>query len=695
MLEKLAYRKHLDAIRGMACMAVILFHCNVPYMENGWIGVDVFFVLSGFLITSILLREILESGRVDFQRFYCRRFIRLFPASAAVLNVTAILFRCTELPKYVLMHKKSFIASSLYYQNWHGLEIALDYFTNEGSDQSPVIHFWSLSIEEQFYACFPLFLLIVSHICKNKHWLLLVFFLAFTFVFMAVNVELYVGSKMVSYFSSWGRVYQFSLGSINSIMLLIFQGRCFKVQKKVKSFCGQFADCLSLFVLISLCGLLAIPKTSPLFLGFSTALLTFMLITLLEVSSENNVFKSYIFHNNFLCFVGKLSYGMYLVHLPFIKLGDINSILPVDGLIRPASVFFFTFAIANFINTFIEEPVKMYCKNLTYSKTLLVFIVLTSFQPILLNQFLSLDLSFTLGSYFCTGVSTQMGATPLLNGNIAAINTEALQNGMILDKELLKLCGYLPKDLGILVAGDSYSYHWSSLFRELHETCGIKALYGSFGQAGAPFFPVYSWSLGAGEQIEGALKKDPNTIARKALAYIQENKTEISLYFTRSLHTANIKFSKHGSEISARKQQRFWQQVLRIEIPKFIESVIPFTHPVFMIMHQLPKFRGVIACLKKLEKQASNTSEICPMTLYEEPGVSFLREFYKEMSKKYPKFHYIDMGPLFIGETPEPRVFSALYEGVPIFQDAEHISKPFAKNKLPVLLSELRRLKLL
>ena len=67
--QKLAYRRHLDAIRGLACMAVILFHCDVPYMDNGWLGVDVFFVLSGFLITSVLLRELIETGHVDLPRY--------------------------------------------------------------------------------------------------------------------------------------------------------------------------------------------------------------------------------------------------------------------------------------------------------------------------------------------------------------------------------------------------------------------------------------------------------------------------------------------------------------------------------------------------------------------------------------------------------------------------------------------------
>ena len=110
------HRIHLDAIRGLACIAVVLFHCEVPGFSNGFVGVDVFFVLSGYLISSKLLRELVSNGGLDVAGFYCRRFKRLFPASAAVLIVTAMLYKIFEIPKLVSEHKMSFVAASLYFQ---------------------------------------------------------------------------------------------------------------------------------------------------------------------------------------------------------------------------------------------------------------------------------------------------------------------------------------------------------------------------------------------------------------------------------------------------------------------------------------------------------------------------------------------------------------------------------------------------
>ena len=167
-------------------------------------------------------------------RFYCRRFIRLFPASATVLNVTALLFRFTELPKYVKMHKRSFIASALYFQNWHGLNIALDYFTDEGSDQSPVIHFWSLSIEEQFYAVFPILLIVITFICKKRISLLFLLFVTCSIFCIFLNVKLSFSSHMVAYFSTWGRLYQFILGSVISAIILMIPKTGFLADKTTK-----------------------------------------------------------------------------------------------------------------------------------------------------------------------------------------------------------------------------------------------------------------------------------------------------------------------------------------------------------------------------------------------------------------------------------------------------------------------------
>ena len=158
-------------------------------MSNGYVGVDIFFVLSGYLISSILLRQIISTGKLDFPVFYARRFRRLFPASSVVLILTAFYYRLLELPEYVLKHRQTFIASSSYYQNWYGLQQELDYFNDRGAAQSPAVHFWSLSTEEQYYAFFPAFIYITSALMKKKLNHILIFFNLTFFVSLLVNIN--------------------------------------------------------------------------------------------------------------------------------------------------------------------------------------------------------------------------------------------------------------------------------------------------------------------------------------------------------------------------------------------------------------------------------------------------------------------------------------------------------------------------
>ena len=153
-----AYRPHLDGIRAVAVILVIVFHLGYGWAPGGFVGVDVFFVLSGYLITGLLVGELARSGRVDLARFYARRVRRLLPAAALVVGVVIV-------ATAVLMDRADQAAvgqdatlSALYAANWRFALTEVDYFA-PGDVYSPLIHFWSLGIEEQFYVFWPAMLL--------------------------------------------------------------------------------------------------------------------------------------------------------------------------------------------------------------------------------------------------------------------------------------------------------------------------------------------------------------------------------------------------------------------------------------------------------------------------------------------------------------------------------------------------------
>lgn len=155
------FRPDLEGLRGIAILLVLAFHAGLPFSGGGFVGVDIFFVLSGYLITGLLLREREQSGRVDLRRFYARRARRILPASlvfiVATLAISALVVAPLDLPGIAA----DAVASALSVGNIRFALEASDYFSQDGMP-SPLLHYWSLGVEEQFYLVWPAILILAS-----------------------------------------------------------------------------------------------------------------------------------------------------------------------------------------------------------------------------------------------------------------------------------------------------------------------------------------------------------------------------------------------------------------------------------------------------------------------------------------------------------------------------------------------------
>jgi peptidoglycan/LPS O-acetylase OafA/YrhL len=155
------FRPDIEGLRAIAVLLVLAYHARIPGFTGGYIGVDVFYVVSGFLITGLIVRELQATGRVDLPAFYARRARRLLPAALVVIAVTVIASAIVLPPLRVPDVAGDAAAAALYVSNIRFAAQATDYLQAE-LDPSPLLHFWSLGVEEQFYLFWPALLFLVA-----------------------------------------------------------------------------------------------------------------------------------------------------------------------------------------------------------------------------------------------------------------------------------------------------------------------------------------------------------------------------------------------------------------------------------------------------------------------------------------------------------------------------------------------------
>jgi peptidoglycan/LPS O-acetylase OafA/YrhL len=207
-------RLDIEGMRAIAVGSVLAFHAGIPWLSGGFVGVDVFFVLSGFLITGLLAREVARTGRVRLATFWARRVRRLLPASATVLLFSALVayvyLPFTQRPTF----GGDIRAAALYVVNWRLADRAVDYLA-EDVGASPVQHYWSLSVEEQFYLLWPVLMLMVGVFAARK-WRAgsLVLLTAVTVASFAYSVAQSHSSPGTAFFVSTTRIWELGIGAL-------------------------------------------------------------------------------------------------------------------------------------------------------------------------------------------------------------------------------------------------------------------------------------------------------------------------------------------------------------------------------------------------------------------------------------------------------------------------------------------------
>jgi len=210
MSKDLQYRPDIDGLRAIAVLSVVLFHIGVPHMDGGYVGVDIFFVISGFLITKIIAGEV-ERGDFSILRFYERRIRRIFPALFVMLIITALVSAAVLMPLDFKEFSASAVATTLFSSNiffW----LKSDYF-DQAAELKPLLHTWSLAVEEQYYTVFPLFMALVMPRWRHWRWVLG----AVTLASLVLSMVLVRHDSNMTFYLPFSRFWELLIGSLIAV----------------------------------------------------------------------------------------------------------------------------------------------------------------------------------------------------------------------------------------------------------------------------------------------------------------------------------------------------------------------------------------------------------------------------------------------------------------------------------------------
>jgi peptidoglycan/LPS O-acetylase OafA/YrhL len=351
--SRLPYLPGLDGLRALAVMAVILYHADLRWMPGGFLGVEVFFVISGYLITSLLLVEWRRRGRIDLKDFWLRRARRLLPALFMLIGATltfAVLFLSHE----VASLRADALAAIGYVTNWYLVLVQKSYFEVVGRP-SLLRHLWSLAVEEQFYLLWPLLFTVAMRRWSRRRVLLAVLVAAAaSTLLMAILYQPKVDPSRV-YYGTDTRAAGFLIGAALAFVWLPgqLQGRASRANALLLDGVGLGA--LGALVAFFFC----INEFQPFLYrgGFLAVALTTVVVIAVAVHPRAHLVPG-LLGRRLLRWIGLRSYSIYLWHWPVFTVTRPQLDVPIDGLALLVLRLAVTGALAELSYRYVETPIR-------------------------------------------------------------------------------------------------------------------------------------------------------------------------------------------------------------------------------------------------------------------------------------------------------------------------------------------------
>lgn len=661
------FRRDVEGLRAIAVLLVVVFHAGWGPLSGGFVGVDVFFVISGFLITGLLADEVRRTRRLSLLDFYARRVRRLLPLSAVVLCTTALaaLVVVPALDRPALAY--DIRSAALWFANWHFAAGSTQYMADV--DQSPVLHYWSLSVEEQFYVVWPLLVMLVAghrswRVTRNRLVLALGAALAGSLLLSGLTT----GSGPWAYFGMHTRAWELAAGGLLALLA--------PELRRLPHPTALLAGAVGLVLVAA--SALTLDRASR-FPGWVALVPVLGTVLLLLAGGRTTQGVSGWLAHPALTYVGRLSYGWYLWHWPslvFARLlwgtaGDPD--LGAEGasrlgLVPTLGAVAVSFGLAALTFRLVEHPVRS-------SRTL------AGSRP----------LSIGLGSVL---VATSLYAAVALHGSAAdaaTLDTSAAAQGQATTAaEARADTGSVPRcfvtlesdtvdpacrfgdpagDRVVVLMGDSHAAHWFPALLQIAQrqrwqlwfwakpACGWADQKQWNRQLNSEYTACGRWREGVLQRIEALPRVDAVVLGR---AYAQVSS---------ALGTGSGR--PPGGDEGARRwaagAQRTVERLARIA-------------PSVVLLRDVPRPAGdVPSCLSKHDGDAGACA-------FPREGHVFtdtrLFEAEQRVLGDDPRVHVVDLTAAFCRSDPCP-VVSA--RGTVIFRDRHHLTASFAREVAPLM----------
>ena len=313
-MSSIKYRPEIDGLRAIAVISVIIYHLNENWLSGGFLGVDIFFVISGFLITGIIITEI-QQNSFSLKQFYTRRIKRIYPAFITVMAlvsfIASVIFIYNDFNKL----RKTIELAIAFLSNFY-LGLTQGYF-DLSANENPVLHIWSLAVEEQYYLIFPLILILAYKKFREIKVLfiitLILFFILLATSFIPANFYKEVLHQPNIYYLSNLRFPELLVGSLLAIYHNLSASK--QTSKQASKQASNVIAILSTLLLFSC--LFLMNNDIAYIPGITLILPCIFTALIIHTTSQNNIIKLCL-SNKVIVFIGKISYSLYLYHWIFI-----------------------------------------------------------------------------------------------------------------------------------------------------------------------------------------------------------------------------------------------------------------------------------------------------------------------------------------------------------------------------------------